>query len=363
VALGTGFANKYKDDPFFRTEVTIVALQGGFVLFLLLVMWLSFQFFQQNVSDTLISGVMQQIASGNAPHAGILLEKIRDVESKNIVIVSSIIILITLLFGYIVAKLTLVHTRSALVSQKQFVGNIAHELRTPLSILKTNAEVALFDDRITKDMKNLLHSNVEELDRASHIIDNLLSLSTLMRPERMAFEDVDLGDIVDVSLKKLEPLREQKKIDIDVQKAEFRMVRGNVTALEQIVTNLLKNAMNYNRTEGHISIRIEPTYKGHIELTIRDAGVGIPRSDLFHIFEPFYRAEQSRSRQSGGSGLGLTIVSELLKLHQGKISIQSIQGRGTTVTVLLPCPERRILKGDPIQKKDTGFGEVSADFS
>ncbi len=363
VALGTGFANRYEADAFFRTELVIVGLHVVFVLFLLLVMWLSFQFFQQDVSNTLVSGVMEQIASGRSPHAGQLLQQIGELETKNIVIVSSIIVLITLIFGYILAKFTLAHTRSALSSQKQFVGNIAHELRTPLAIIKTNAEVALFDEKLTSEIRGVLESSVEELDRASNIIDNLLSLSTLMRPERIEFSNVDLGAVVDSSLAKLEPLIEQKKVDIDLKKTDFLVVKGNVTALEQVVTNILKNAINYNRPNGHVRIVVEPDYRGHIELSVRDSGIGIPRGDLFHIFEPFYRADQSRSRERGGSGLGLTIVSELLKLHHGKISIQSIRGRGTTVTVLIPCGTRNRTPSENLGVSDKEFGEVSADFS
>ncbi|MES2135340.1 MAG: HAMP domain-containing sensor histidine kinase [Patescibacteria group bacterium] len=363
VGLVTGFANKYEADAFFRTEVIIVALQAGFVLFLLFAMWLSFQFLQQDVSNTLVSGVMEQIASGKSPHAAELLTQIGEVETKNIVVLSSVIILITLIFGYILAKLTLAHTRNALSSQKQFVGNIAHELRTPLAIIKTNAEVALFDEKLDSEIREVLESSVEELDRASHIIDNLLSLSTLMRPERIEFSNVDLGTVVDTSLAKLAPLIEQKKVDIDLKKTDFLRVRGNVTALEQVVMNLLKNAINYNRPGGHVKIVVEPDYSGHIELSIRDSGMGIPRTDLFHIFEPFYRADQSRSRELGGSGLGLTIVSELLKLHHGKISIQSIRGRGTTVTVLIPCGTRTPTTGKTLGTNDKDFGEVSADFS
>jgi signal transduction histidine kinase len=113
-------------------------------------------------------------------------------------------------------------------------------------------------------------------------------------------------------------------------------MNGNPTALTQVISNLLKNAINYTPPGGQITLAVSANPYGEIELYVRDTGIGIARKDLDHIFEPFFRAERSRTRAQGGSGLGLTITSELVKLHNGKISIRSTQGRGTTVTVSFP---------------------------
>ena len=243
---------------------------------------------------------------------------------------------IVALIGYIIAYIALKPTRDALTSQKQFIGNVAHELRTPLSIIKTNIEVALLEGRLDSKLREALLGNVDELDRTSDIINNLLSLNTLLNPERVEFSNVDLGDVVDAALVKLSALAHQKNIKLFVTRAEFLLVSGNSTALEQVAMNLIKNAIIYTPQGGRVDISIAPNYYGHIELRIHDTGIGISREDIFHVFEPFYRADRSRSRAHGGSGLGLTIVSELVKLHRGKITIQSTEKQGTTVVVSLP---------------------------
>lgn len=243
---------------------------------------------------------------------------------------------VSTLFGYLIAHTALKPTRDALASQKQFIGNVAHELRTPLSIIKTNIEVALLEGRLDPKLRNALLGNVDELDRTSDIINNLLSLNTLLNPERVEFSNVDLGVVVDAALAKLSILAKQKNITLSVSKGEFLIVSGNSVALEQAAMNLIKNAIIYTPQGGRVDIAIAPNYYGHIELRIHDTGVGISREDLFHVFEPFYRADRSRSRAHGGSGLGLTIVSELVKLHRGKITMQSTEKQGTTVVVSLP---------------------------
>jgi signal transduction histidine kinase len=164
----------------------------------------------------------------------------------------------------------------------------------------------------------------------------LLTFSNLVHPEKIKFGAVNMGDVIDTSVKKLEELVKKRGVQLTVDKISPNAVLGNVTALEQITINLIKNAIAYNREGGSVNVSVGPDYKGNIVLEVRDTGIGISQDDLIHIFEPFYRAERSRNRQSGSTGLGLTIVSELVKLHYGKISVSSYEKKGTTVTVLLP---------------------------
>ncbi|MBI3573607.1 HAMP domain-containing histidine kinase [Candidatus Kaiserbacteria bacterium] len=366
MALVTAFANRYREDQFLRTEWNLVALQIGFALILLAVVWVGFTSIHQDVTSALIARIVEAMKQGNTagnmtPES--ILRSVEEVQARSLIAIVSAIILTTALFGYALARLALIPTRNALSSQKQFIGNIAHELRTPLSIIKTNTEVALFDDSLDIDVKMVLKSTVQELDRISGIIDNLLSISAFVRPERIEFSNVDLGTVVDTVIADLEALVKRKNQSMSVKKAEFRMVWGNETALVQIVMNLVKNAVNYTPRGGHVAVSVEPDYHGHITLTVKDTGIGIARKDLFRIFEPFYRAEESRSRISGSSGLGLTVVSELIKMHHGKISIQSLPKRGTTVIVLLPCGK---FVGEDEEKpkgERADLGEIAVDFT
>jgi signal transduction histidine kinase len=206
-----------------------------------------------------------------------------------------------------------------------------------------------------------MRSNVEELDRLSEIINNLLSLSALMRPERMEFSAIDLSELVSRVVARFSQLARHGNHEITVRKSPHAYVWGSATALEQVVGNLLKNAIQYTPSGGHIVLTISPVSDDQVELVVQDSGVGIARKDLFRIFEPFYRAEQSRNRSQGGSGLGLTIVSELLKLLGGKITIRSALGRGTSVILLFPAARKGAKVGG--SEMHQGLNEVAVDFS
>ncbi len=282
---------------------------------------------------------------------------------RTVIVAGGAVILITTFFTYIIARLALSPTRNALRSQKQFIGNIAHELRTPLSIAKTNMEVGLMAPSLPPDVQRTFQNTVDELDRMSEIINNLLSLSALTQPERVEFSDVDLGVVVENAMRKLRGLAESRRLEVELRLSERRAAWGNMTALEQIVMNLAKNAILYSNKDGRVTVTVEPVYPDFMELRVRDSGRGITRKDLFHIFEPYYRGDPSRQRGgSAGSGLGLTIVSELVKLHNGRITVRSAEGRGTTVTLLLPAGKAAVGREITPHDRDT-VSEVAVDHS
>jgi signal transduction histidine kinase len=362
VALGTVWLNKYRDDPFFHTEVNIVALQIAFALVILGLVGTSFSLLYHDIATAIVQG-MQSGASAHTSSviAPSIVDEIQRIRGENLFITVSIIVLMTVLFGYIVARITLSPTRNALKAQKQFIGNIAHELRTPLSVIKTNVEVALMEDKIPVPLKDTLESIVEELDRVSEIINNLLSLSALVKPEGMEFGTVDLGVIAAEAVQKFSPLTKRNQLQVELRRSPECKVWGNATALLQVVSNLVKNAVQYTPRGGSIRITIEPATVDHVELRIQDSGIGIARKDLFRIFEPFYRADPSRTRGYGGSGLGLAIVSELVKIHHGRITMRSALGRGTTVSILFPS-STRMKVGQEARANDLQT-EVAVDFS
>ncbi len=362
-ALVIAYANKYRFDPFFRTECNIIALQVLFSFFLIAIVAVSFSYLYRDILSTLVDSIQSSIRNGVQPGtSGVLSQELDYIRTRNLWTIIASALVATVFFSYFIARITLAPTRNALSSQKRFIGNVAHELRTPLSIIKTNTEVALMNNHIEPTLKQTLKSSVEELDRISDIINNLLSLSASLRPERLEFANVDLGVIIDGALQKLGALVERRQQEISVRKGESVHVWGSASALEQVVMNILKNAISYTPRGGRISVTAELVQANHVELTIQDSGVGIGQKDLFHIFEPFYRAEPSRNRKQGGSGLGLTIVSELVKLHHGRILVRSAPKRGTTVTVILPCG-KNMTKIDKFGAEKNGVSEINVDFS
>ncbi len=273
------------------------------------------------------------------------------------VLTDVVIVAVTAAFGYLVMRLALAPTHEALVAQKRFINSIAHELRTPLSIMRMNAEVTLLEENLDGHIRTLLDSNIEEIDRTSHIINNVLLMSTFLGPDKMEFVDVDLGRIVDRMLQKLAPLAEYRGIRIVVKKIDGGVVVGNAQALEHAVENIVTNAITFTPFGGKIKITIGPERRGAVDLTVEDTGIGIERKDIKSILEPFYRSETSRNRAFGGSGLGLAIVNEIVKMHHGKIYICSAPGKGTTVFVSLA--RSRAPHGE--KKPNVGFAGAAAD--
>lgn len=359
----TVWLNKYRFDPFFRTEINVIGLQVAFGLVILGLVGTSYSLLYHDITSALLQGIRDGLATNSlGTVAPTIVKNTEAIRSFNLLGLISAIVLATVLFGYIIARVTLAPARNALESQKQFIGNIAHEVRTPLSVIKTNTEVALLDEHVDPVVKETLLSNIEELDRMSEIINNLLSLSALVRPERVEFSSVDLSAIATDVVQKFAPLAKRTEQQVMLRKAPDAHVWGNATALAQIVSNLLKNAITYTPKGGHVRVTIEPAPNNCIELIVQDSGIGIARKDLFRIFEPFYRADPSRTKGTAGSGLGLAIVSELIKMHQGRITIRSAVGRGTTVSVLFPGIVHRARVGQESDVRDT-LNEIAVDFS
>ena len=319
---------KYRSDLFFRTTLHIISLQA----LLVLVCIAAFLF-------SLYNPPLQWYAFGG-------------------------VVVLSILCGALLARFTLGPARDTLRYQKLFISNVAHELRTPLSVIKTSTEVALIDDALPKDIRGTLRDITGELDRVSEIINNLLSLNTLTRPERMQFESVALGPLVEQVVKRHAVFANERDIKVSVKNDAYTMVRGNLTALEQIVANLVKNAISYTPkgSGGIVTVSVRPDGDMTL-LQVSDNGIGISEEDLFHIFEPFYRADMSRVRRIKkiGSGLGLTIVNELVRVHHGKIQIRSALHKGTSVCVYFPRGAGAAPQ-DTLQSRE-GVSEVSVDFS
>jgi len=332
-----------------------------FSVFLLALIAILIEYLYRDISIAILEGVRASVASSSTAPIAATVPTLGEIRTQNISVIAFLTALATVTFGYLLTRVALSPTRNALASQKQFIGNVAHELRTPLAVIKTNTEVALFSQTLPPETRAIMNSNVEELDRLSQIINNLLSLSSSVRPERIEFSSVDVGSVASDVLEKLDPLARVRSLDISLRKGSAAYVWGNPAALEQILMNVVKNAINYTGRGGHVSVTVEAIGEDHVEILVQDSGTGIAKSDLFRIFEPFYRAEQSRNRGLGGSGLGLAIVSELVKLHHGKITVRSALGRGTTVLISLPSAP--IPASDHSIRERKALDEVAVDFS
>ncbi|KND47497.1 MAG: two-component system, OmpR family, phosphate regulon sensor histidine kinase PhoR [Parcubacteria bacterium C7867-004] len=367
VAWVTDLTDKYRFNPFIRAAVHVILLQLALGLVSVVLFLVGIQYAQDQTIESISVGIQEAMVTGATTTPTNFETIIDGIRAQTVTLAFVGIVLLNLLFGFLIARFALWPTRNSLQFQKRFIGNIAHEIRTPLAIIKTNTEVALFDPKIPKDVRDTFEGTVTELDRISETINNLLSFDTLTRPRRMPFEPTDLGAIVELVAERHQALADSRAVRLETRVGKSRMVEGNQTALDQVVTNLVKNAINYTPADkdGVVTVTVGHDGPGKILLSVADTGIGIGQKDLFHIFEPFYRGDTSRARGigTGTSGLGLAIVNEIVRLHKGSINIRSTPGIGTEIRITLPGAKGAGLN-DPLDKNESDTtNEVSLDFS
>ena len=220
----------------------------------------------------------------------------------------------------------------------RFSADVSHELRTPLTILRGELEAAVQHERLTPELLDVIGSALEETERLRTIVDQLLVVSRLDAGDvRMEKVPLDLGQLATSTAEQMLLLAEEKSITVHCEAPPGVEVEGDPSHLKQVVVNLLDNAIRYTGEGGSISVSAA-RQNGWATLTVADNGAGIPPDALPHVFERFYRADKARSRYSGGSGLGLSIVNAICTAHRGEVEIVSTEGVGTTVTIrLLPA--------------------------
>ena len=219
--------------------------------------------------------------------------------------------------------------------QKQFVADASHELRTPLSVILSQSEVTLRKERSAAEYKNALAAIKEATGMMSEIVGKLLTLARLSADDiELKVEPINLNEIIRQAMKVVAPLAAQKGIRINWQVYERPVIPGDRPALLELVVNVLDNAIKYNIPDGKIDIAIKKE-NSFIIIKIADTGIGISRKDVDKVFDRFYRTDKSRSKEAGGIGLGLSICKEIVRLHGGRIQIESALSTGTTVSIFL----------------------------
>lgn len=221
-------------------------------------------------------------------------------------------------------------------SQKRFSTAAAHELKTPLAVIKTNLEV-LDDSPTVEEYKHLFEVTKRQINRMNDLVNTLMLVASSSSYE--CNQEISLNKIIRDTLDELSQRIDDKGISIQIKGNDER-IQGNELMLHRAFSNIIENAIKYSQ-EGSPLIEIEITSTEYnIEVTIKDNGIGIEKDQLNLIFEPFYRVEKSRSRDIGGSGLGLTLVKEIIEQHQGKIEIASQINEGTTIKMIF---KRRLI--------------------
>lgn len=221
----------------------------------------------------------------------------------------------------------------AFAQQKRFSQCAAHELKTPLSVLKTR--MALFRKKglcNTPEIAALLEVLEEQTDRLSQLVNDLLALTNLDSLEHSAVVQVD--ELLSRAVESLQIPAREHQITLHLR-AEPCTVLGNSTLLERAVCNLIENAIKYNRPNGTVTVETTAADRC-VKILVTDEGIGIPEELQEQIFEPFFRVDRSRSRQLGGSGLELSLVRAIAELHHGTISVEPVPGQGSRFVLTIP---------------------------
>jgi two-component system, OmpR family, sensor histidine kinase SenX3 len=217
--------------------------------------------------------------------------------------------------------------------RQEFVANVSHELKTPIGAIALLAEtLAATDD--PADAERRIDLLVEEAHRLGRIIDDLLELSEVEGRDRNR-EPVDLAELVDASVRRLQPLAEQLGVSIELELAASQACLADDRQLGSAVTNLVDNALKYADGRSPVTVAVRPG-DGWADVVVQDHGIGIPQPEQERVFERFYRVDKARSRDTGGTGLGLAIVRNVARAHGGEVLVTSREGEGSTFTLRLP---------------------------
>lgn len=219
--------------------------------------------------------------------------------------------------------------------RRDFAANVSHELKTPLTTIKGFAEMIseglISSEEEIKKYNTLIN---REAARLITLIEDIIRLSEIEENKLADFEPVHLDVVAHHVYEELEHLAKEKKIVVRID-AEHVTINANPTNMEELFFNLMENAIKYNREDGRLDVTVRRKF-GNAEIVFTDTGIGIPAEHHARIFERFYRVDKNRSKETGGTGLGLSIVKHIVQRHNGKLSLESEPGVGTTITVSLP---------------------------
>ncbi len=222
-------------------------------------------------------------------------------------------------------------------SRDEFVSNVSHELKTPMTSMKVLAESLMMQEEVPNEVyREFMGDIVSEINRENQIINDLLALVKVDRANAsLNISAVNVNELVELTLKRLSPIADARKVELIFE--SFRSVAAEIDEVKftLAITNLVENAIKYNKEDGWVRVSINADHK-YFFVTVSDSGIGIPDECREHIFERFYRVDKARSREKGGTGLGLAITKSVILMHHGTIKLYSKDGDGSTFTVRIP---------------------------
>ena len=327
VGLGTASDHNLGRDLFFRARLKLTAL---YVLFVAIIVIGFSLFLYRSVGQNLRDARDDDFADAGS-HKHFVIDTLGSIENR--LLFADIVILVTAAgLSFILAGKTLEPIQRSVEAQKAFAANASHELRTPLAVIRNDIEVFLRNTSQSRDLaQSTMTSNLEEVMHMSSIVEDLLFLARSDNQVVSQHISVTISDIASHVLERMRSLVENRKIHLVYRPSGSFVIQGSERSLERVILNIVQNSIDHTPTGGSISVIIEKE-KSDIVLRVSDTGTGIASKDLPHVFTRFYKTGSAK-----GTGLGLAIVKEIVTEHRGQISIESVEGTGTTVTIHFPA--------------------------
>ncbi|MBR4903910.1 MAG: sensor histidine kinase [Selenomonadaceae bacterium] len=253
------------------------------------------------------------------------------------VVLGFMALLIASAIGYYMAGKALIPLKEAYDKQKQFAADASHELRTPLAVLMSSAELLLADPSIKNPfLRQVLEDVKSEVKKMTNLVSDLLMVARSDNNAlKVKIQRLDLAEILEQVVRTMKPLAEKKNIKLIGENFSKTLINADEQKIKQLAIILVDNAIKYTLEGGSVLVEMENSNNNRAVFSVMDSGIGIAPEDLDKVFERFYRVDKARSREMGGNGLGLAIASEIVKIHEGKISVASKLGEGTKFTVEL----------------------------
>ncbi len=222
-------------------------------------------------------------------------------------------------------------------SRQEFVSNVSHELKTPITSIKVLADSLLMQEDAPVEIYREFMTDInDEIERENKIINDLLSLVKLdKKTGEMHIAEVNINELLEIILKRLKPIAMKRNVELIFE--SFRPVLAEVdeVKLSLAISNLIENAIKYNVDDGWVRVSLNADHK-YFYIKVSDSGIGIPESAINNIFDRFYRVDKARTRQTGGTGLGLSITKNVILMHNGAVKVYSKENEGTTFTIRVP---------------------------
>jgi signal transduction histidine kinase len=223
------------------------------------------------------------------------------------------------------------------MTRQEFVSNVSHELKTPLSSMKVLGESLLLQEEVPNEMhREFLRDIISEVDRMANIINELLSLVKLDRTENaLNMQQVKVNKMIEDILKRLYPIAEQRGIELLYEDVRTVVIDADEMKVSLAISNLVENGIKYSEDGGTVKVIVDADHQNAF-ITVQDNGIGISDEDQTKVFNRFYRVDKTRDRETGGTGLGLAITHKTVLLHHGSIKLMSKENEGSTFVIRLP---------------------------